>query len=145
MSDNEDAPLRLTNASGAVPTVLLVGGISVQATIAIILLDQFGCLPRHAPSGEAALAVLRGPGAIDLVMIDERLPDMDGLAAAERVRAVCDDLPIVVMADYTPGKADRRSDGLCTLVRRPYSPRELFTAMDRAMGTAAPAAVAAYA
>ncbi|SHN46518.1 response regulator [Cryptosporangium aurantiacum] len=55
-----------------------------------------------ATSGEDA--VRRGPALRpDLVLMDLRLPGVDGVEAARRLRAVCPDVLVVVFSTYYPG------------------------------------------
>ena len=50
-------------------------------------LSAAGYRVRAAATGAAALAHLAEDGQVDLVLLDQRLPDMDGLALLERIKA----------------------------------------------------------
>lgn len=61
---------------------------------------------KAALSGESAAtrAAAGGRGAFDLVMLDLRLPDTDGLAALDEIRRLDADLPVVMMTAYATVK-----------------------------------------
>ncbi|UCD63438.1 MAG: response regulator [Candidatus Zixiibacteriota bacterium] len=52
-----------------------------------------------AESGEKALEILRNK-EVDLLLTDLKMPDMDGLALTDRVRASYPDMPVVIMTGY---------------------------------------------
>jgi two-component system OmpR family response regulator len=51
--------------------------------------------------GQAALAAIAPPAAIDLVVLDLMLPGMSGYAVCEAIRAAGDDLPVVMLTART--------------------------------------------
>lgn len=84
-----------------------------------------------AEDGRKALEVLQAaPGRLDLILLDLRMPDMDG---AEFIRAVrrdgrFRDIPIVlttVEPDTSELLADARSQGVAAVVKKPWKPQEL--------------------
>jgi DNA-binding NtrC family response regulator len=52
-----------------------------------------------AASGQLALELLANR-PIDIVLMDVKMPDLDGLSALERVRAVRPDLPVIMMSGH---------------------------------------------
>jgi CheY-like chemotaxis protein len=127
----------LTTADGRRPRVAVVCGNIASAMVTIMLCEQFGCAPYAAASGEAALALLRRD-EVDLVMLDLAMPDMDAVAAAQLIRALGPRgaMPILALAektsDLSPPRA--RAAGFAGTVVKPYSPRELYSAMESALG-----------
>ena len=136
MDHGAENPLKLTASGRQPPTVTIVGGTPAQATIAAVLVAQFGCRVRCASSGEAALTLLRSQ-ATDLVVIDLGLPDMDGLVAIQLIRALADrrQPPVIALTSegQQTGRLAHRLDGMCQALAKPYSPRELFAAMRSAL------------
>jgi two-component system chemotaxis response regulator CheY len=127
----------LTTPDGRRPRVAVVDGNHATAMITILLVEQFGCAPVPAPSGEAALALIRGGEAVDLVLIDLDIPDMDGIVAATLIRAMGERgaMPIVPLA-HARGEVTGprgRAAGFTGAVLKPYSPRELHAAMQTAL------------
>jgi CheY-like chemotaxis protein len=137
----------LTTADGRRPRVAIVGGTPAGAMVATVLCDQFGCTPFNTASGESVLALLRRDFPLDLVVLDLSVPDMDGIVAVQLIRALGarGALPVLALAD---DRADitgprARGAGFAGAVIKPYSPRELYCAMQLALArnlAAAPAA-----
>jgi CheY-like chemotaxis protein len=132
-----DLQFGLTTGDGRRPRVAVVGGTPATAMITILLVEQFGGAPLQAATGEAALALLRGEKAVDLVVIDLALADMDGNVAAQLIRTLGrrGAMPILALA-ANPGDTATprgRAAGFAATVLKPYSPRELYGAMQSAL------------
>ncbi len=140
---SEDPIVHLT-VNGRRPRVAIVGGSSPSAMIATVLVGQFGCETLIAASGEAALALLRNDPAIDLILLDLAVPDMDGIVAAQLFRTLGarGTLPIVAVTDDRDRLTTQhaRAAGFSGAVVKPYSPRELHAAMETALARASAAA-----
>jgi signal transduction histidine kinase/CheY-like chemotaxis protein len=65
--------------------VLLAEDNPINALLARTLLTRAGCIVTTAQDGEEAVTVARS-GAYDLILLDIRMPRLDGLAAAARIR-----------------------------------------------------------
>lgn len=125
--------LGLTTADGRRPRVAVVDGNAASAMVTAMLVEQFGCAPLPALTGEAALALLRMDEAVDLVVMDLAIPDMDAVVAAQLIHALASRgaLPIVALAAAKADIAGQRgrAAGFSGAVVKPYSPRELYGAM----------------
>jgi signal transduction histidine kinase/DNA-binding response OmpR family regulator len=77
----DEAPVMLTGLR-----VLLAEDNPINALLARTLLARAGCIVTTVQDGEEAVAAARS-GAFDLILLDIRMPRLDGLAAAERIRA----------------------------------------------------------
>jgi DNA-binding NtrC family response regulator len=64
------------------------------------MLTRSGYGVLSAEDGFAALAALREHGGVDLVIADHRMPGMDGLALAGRIKESSPDMPVVIMTGY---------------------------------------------
>lgn len=60
-------------------------------------LEDSGFKALEAATGELALAIF-GEQTIDLVIVDLRMPDMDGLTVLKRLRAMSEDVPVIVIS-----------------------------------------------
>lgn len=135
----------LTTTDGRRPKVAIVGGTPSGAMVATVLCDQFGCTPLNTRTGESVLALLRRDVPLDMVVMDMAVPDMDGFVAVQLIRALGarGALPIVALVDdraqMTTARA--RAAGFAGTILKPYSPRELYTAMHTALGAVAARAV----
>jgi CheY-like chemotaxis protein len=66
--------------------VLLAEDNPINALLARTLLTRAGCVVSLAQDGEEAVQAAAS-GAYDLILLDIRMPRVDGLEAAERIRA----------------------------------------------------------
>lgn len=65
--------------------VLLAEDNPINALLARTLLTRAGCIVTTVQDGEEAVAAARA-GAYDLILLDIRMPRLDGIGAAERIR-----------------------------------------------------------
>ena len=81
----------------------------------------------EAEAGRAALDSVRR-GAVDLMVLDLGLPDMDGLEVIRQVREGGNPLPIIVLSsrDDERGKVEALDLGADDYVTKPFSIDELF-------------------
>ena len=92
---------------------------------------------------EAVSAVIRG--AYDLVLMDVRMPEMDGVTATQRIRALDgpkSTIPIIALtANAMKGdEASYRSAGMSDYVTKPIESDKLASAINRQCGIDAPIA-----
>ncbi len=144
-----EEPIVHLTVNGRRPRVAIVGGSPASAMIATVLIEQFGCEALTAAGGEAALALLRRDPAIDLILLDLMIPDMDGIVAAQLIRSLGAraTLPIVAVTDDRGRLAAprARAAGFAGAVVKPYSPRELHAALETALARTAAMAVVGHA
>lgn len=89
--DDRVAPMRFAGTR-----VLIAEDNPVGALLAKTLLTREGCVVETAANGEEALAALKR-ARYDLVLMDVRMPGMDGLTAARELRARGDRTPILAL------------------------------------------------
>lgn len=119
------------------PGVLVVDDHPVNREVARIMLEALGCEVMEVCDGQAALdAVARQP--FDLVLMDVRMPHMDGLEATRRIR----DMPgpesalaiVAMTADAMPEDVDRcLAAGMNAHMPKPISQAGLLTVVHRAV------------
>jgi CheY-like chemotaxis protein len=90
---SEPAPLQLTDPLTGLSRgrrILLVEDNDINALLARRMSEKAGCIVHHSASGAAALAwcehLLAGSEAVDLVLMDIHMPEMDGFETARRAR-----------------------------------------------------------
>src|SRR5262245_37043966 len=106
-------------------TVLVVEDEPKIAQIAKDYLERAGWKAIVAPTGRRALELF-ATNAPDLVVLDLRLPDMDGLDVARALRARAE-VPIIMLTARVE-EADRLAGferGADDYIAKPFSPREL--------------------
>ena len=85
------------------------------------LLEQRGCRVREAGTAAGARAGLAA--APDLVLLDVRLPDGDGLDLLRQVRATAPDTPVILMSAYSGITTAAQAMGLGAydLLHKPFN------------------------
>ena len=87
-----------------------------------------------ARNGQEALDRLRGE-RYDLVFTDVRMPGMNGLEVAERVKASQPWLPVVIVTGYGTEANEARAEvaGVCSFLHKPLSPAMIESSAQQAL------------
>jgi CheY-like chemotaxis protein len=67
--------------------VLVVDDVMVNRKLALVFLNKLGWQTAEVDGGQAALAWLASQPAVDLVLLDISMPDLDGEAVCRQLRA----------------------------------------------------------
>lgn len=126
------------------PRVLVVDDHPVNREVARIMVQAFGCEVVEACDGHEAVDAAAAH-ELDLVLMDVRMPRMDGLEATRRIRALPDArgaVPVVAMtADAMPEDVVRcLAAGMNAHLAKPVSQASLFAIVSRALAGDLPAA-----
>ncbi|MGA8258533.1 MAG: response regulator [Nocardioides sp.] len=121
-------------------SVLVVEDNAVNRMVASGLIEALGCHVGTAVDGVAAVAAL-GPGhPYDVVLMDCRMPRLDGYDATRAIRAqeTGARVPIIAMtASALPGERDRcLAAGMDDFMTKPVDPTQLAQALRRWSGPA---------
>ncbi len=124
----------------ALRKVLVVDDDPVVATSFDRVLSHEGYIVVTAPNGTEALAKL-DEGDYDVVYTDIKMPGMDGLELAERVKARRSWTPVVIITGYGSEASERRAKaaGVTAFLHKPLSPEMIETSAKAAVETAMPA------
>ena len=102
----------------------------------------WGMVPTPVGTGEAALARLADGAVFDVVTLDQRLPGLDGLDVAARIRERFGaDAPPLVMLSGLGRQRQAATDGLAAWLTKPIKRDQLFAALRRVLSPT-PAATA---
>ncbi|PZO00314.1 MAG: hybrid sensor histidine kinase/response regulator [Hyphomicrobiales bacterium] len=128
-------------------SVLVAEDNEINALLATRTLERFGCAAIWARDGREALAAiaasLDGTGpSFDLVLLDIRMPELDGLAVARAVRAMERDRPglarlslVAVSANVAAGdRASALAAGMDDCLAKPLDRMALQRWLDRIAG-----------
>ncbi|MGV8120228.1 MAG: response regulator [Candidatus Xenobiia bacterium LiM19] len=116
--------------------VLLVEDNEINQQIASELLEKAGLVVAVANNGREGLQAVEKDD-YDVVLMDIQMPEMDGMEATRRIRAIrkagVDKLPILAMtANAMAGDRERSLEaGMNDHVTKPIDPEELFSALLR--------------
>ena len=115
------------SSQSGVVTILVVDDDVDTREYLVVLLSFEGYHTLEAGSGAAALAAVAGH-TVQAVLLDLRLPDMDGLAVCRRLRASGLQVPIVlVTADHRPDIRKQAGEaGVTSFLAKPFVPQELL-------------------
>lgn len=120
---------------------LLVEDNEVNCMIARQMLERRGMEVCVAENGRDALNqyMMNPPGYFDIIIMDVRMPYMDGLTATRKIRSSgktdCHDIPIIAMtANAMADDVEKsREAGMCAHITKPINPRMLYNAIQRAL------------
>jgi len=119
-------------------SVLVVEDNAVNRLVASGLLEGFGCHVGTAVDGVAAVAALAPGHLYDVVLMDCRMPRLDGYDATRAIRAqeTGPRVPIIAMtASALPGERDRcLAAGMDDFLTKPVDPTQLAQALRRWSG-----------
>lgn len=79
--------------------ILIVDDEAEAGEILSLRLGRRGFEPEYAPGGEAALAYLEN-NSPDVVVLDVKMPGMDGLETLKRIRADHPSLPVIILSGH---------------------------------------------
>jgi len=115
--------------------VLLVEDNPINALLASKLLEREGCSVERAGTAEQAM-IAAAQSRYDLILMDRRLPGVDGLTATRRLRATGVKAPIVALtADaFEEDRAACLAAGMDDFLTKPLDPLALRGILARALG-----------
>jgi signal transduction histidine kinase len=113
--------------------VLIVDDNATNRLVAATLCDMFGCTSESVDNGAAAVEAAAS-GRFDIVLMDVKMPGMDGIEATRRIRSgagAWSQAPILaVTANADPADAAfYRASGMNGVVEKPLKPERLMAAM----------------
>ena len=120
--------------------ILVVDDHPANREVARLMLAAIGCEITEAVDGEEAIE-MAGSQSFDLILMDVRMPRVDGLAATRAIRAAGNRVPILaVTADAMPEDAARCiAAGMNDHLPKPISHLALYAAMERLLSGESPA------
>jgi signal transduction histidine kinase/ActR/RegA family two-component response regulator len=120
---------------GPLGSVLVVEDNEVNARVAARVLERLGYEAEIAGDGREAVAACERR-AFDAVLMDCQMPEMDGLEATARIRAVegARRTPIVALTAGAEERARCLAAGMDDLLPKPFTARQLQRLLDRWVG-----------
>jgi CheY-like chemotaxis protein len=108
--------------------VLVVDDEPLVLEITASMLEDLGCDPITAETGQQALAVLASESSVEILITDINMPVMDGYELAEHARRMKDDLSVILLSG-------KESDGRgFPLIRKPFLEADLKETMRQTSG-----------
>ena len=124
-------------AAAAPLTILAVDDHPVNRRLVGALLQPAGHEVILASGGAEALALYE-IAAPDVVLMDVQMPEMDGVEATRRLRAMGATVPIIALTGNVANEDRARylASGMDDMVAKPIEPRALYAALSRAAARA---------
>ena len=79
----------------------------------------------HAESGEKCLELCRNHNDIDLILMDLRLPGIDGVKTTRKIKENLPDIPVIAQTAYTREQYDKDKGLFVDFLTKPIK-REIF-------------------
>ncbi|WP_419897397.1 response regulator [Roseomonas sp. USHLN139] len=116
--------------------VLLVEDNEINMELAVAILGDGGLVVETAENGRIAVdRLLKAGEAFDAVLMDVQMPELDGVAATQEIRAARpgDGLPIIAMTAHAYAAERQRclEAGMNDHVAKPVDPAALMRTLDR--------------
>jgi len=123
--------------AGRAAHILVVDDNATNRMVAQSLVEMFDCTSESAEDGEEAVEAAR-TGRFDLILMDIKMPRMDGIAATRAIRAIPGPVgatPIIALtANADPDDAEAYlAAGMNGVVEKPMKPEHLLTALQQAL------------
>ncbi len=117
-------------------SILIVDDDEAMADVLSLRLGRQGFATTVADSGELALTLAQAESP-DLILLDIRLPDMDGLELCQQLvdHELTSEIPVIIVSGMEHPDIIRRSRaaGCFYYIRKPYDPNVLLTLIEQAL------------
>jgi two-component system, sensor histidine kinase and response regulator len=126
------APARPAASPGSRPAVFVIDDDEVMLLSCRKILEKDGYTVQTFESGSAGLARLAEERP-QLVLVDLKMPELDGLQVIARIRAIDPDLVIAVITGYATitTAVDAMKSGAYDFLPKPFTPDELRLVVSR--------------
>jgi CheY-like chemotaxis protein len=100
-----------------------------------VILEGAGWRVSEAASGEDALKLLGDGERPDVLLLDIRMPGLDGWDVLGHLNEHGCRMPVVMFSAHTESGAERRAinEGCRAYLRKPFSPNELIDTVEQAV------------
>ena len=128
------------NAGGSgAAHILVVDDNATNRMVAEALCEMFDCTSECASDGVEAIEIAAS-GRFDVILMDIKMPRMDGMAATRAIRAMSGPascVPIIALtANVDPEDARAYlASGMCSVVEKPIKPDRLLQAINEALAS----------
>ena len=135
-SHSRNYPFKELSDPGSLPdwsdkTILVVEDVSNNYLLLETLLKPTGVILISAENGIKAVNAVRKNQDIDLVLMDLKLPVIDGYKASRKIKSLCPWLPVVAVSAYAVGEEIDRciKAGCDRFLSKPLNTSELIRTM----------------
>jgi CheY-like chemotaxis protein len=134
--DNVARPLTINNKPALSGTVLLVDDEEDVRYIGSEFMAQLGFKVFAAKGGDEAIQLYQKQNAaINLVLLDYLMPDLDGVATFDGLKKIRPDCKVILSSGYSEEEATRRFEGkgLSGFIQKPYKIEKLNEIIEKVL------------
>lgn len=116
--------------------VLVIDDEEMVRDVAVAILGSAGHETLSAPDGAAGVELFRqNADRIDVVLLDMKMPGMDGPAACAAILEIRADANVILSSGFSEADAASRFEGmsLAGFVQKPYRMADMLDAVAKAM------------
>ena len=117
-------------------TVLLVDDDAAVRQVAAVILGELGFEVIEAADAEAAMAVIRGPAPIALLMTDLAMPGIGGVELAHLAKRARPNLKVLYTSAYVRAQGGSKALAHGPLIEKPWMLEQLETVVEKLVGSA---------
>ncbi|NTV49938.1 MAG: transporter substrate-binding domain-containing protein [Geobacteraceae bacterium] len=120
--------------------ILVVDDEEMILNVSTAMLEQLGYKTLAAASGEEALAIFSRDGdSIDIVLLDQVMPGMDGVTVFKELRAIRPDIKVLLASGFSQQEVSERFTGLALngFIPKPFTLNNLTAELSRVLITEA--------
>lgn len=128
MALNDASAAGLLNQEGAEPLILVAEDIEANFLFAEIILKAAGTRVLHAENGAQAIELCRQHPDISLILMDVKMPVVDGIEATREILKFRKNLPIIAVTAYAKTGKEHliRAAGCVDILPKPFKKKELL-------------------
>ena len=122
------------NRRNVMPLLLIVDDDRSHRLMLATLMEEWGYRIREAEDGQQALQIVRIK-PVDLILMDMRMPKMDGIEATKAIHGHNPAIPIIVVTAYSsvPTAVEALKSGALDYVTKPIDFEALKVVLERAL------------
>ncbi len=118
--------------------VLVVDDAGPVVVLCVNVLQSRGYLVKGANGGETAIELVRQE-PFDLMVVDYKMPGLDGFQVVQQARALCPQMSFVLVTGHATPEIMREAGqmGFSSILLKPFTPNELRGAVETALAAKA--------
>ncbi len=123
----------LNTAENEGKRILVIDDNQTNLSILKAQLELWKMVPVLALSGKKALKILAEEQDFDLVITDMQMPDMDGINAAEKIKALLPEVPIILLSSVGDESRSKYPNLFDSVLTKPVKQTQLFNLVQAAL------------
>lgn len=108
--------------------ILIVEDVSANYKYLEIILNKMGFNTLWAPNGKEAVDICTGDEEVDLILMDIKLPDMNGFTATRLIKKIRPEIPVVAQTVLSKDEIAKRDnfEVFDAYIRKPFTSGEII-------------------